>query len=184
MKQSSLFCFVLFCRVMLRSPKPWCFMSYSYSESSQWVGVHQLVWDGVEAIDYWIIFSMKNKSNWNWKNYWKLGTFLLILESLWWLRFNRVYFTIFKAKVWKILIFEWILLLEIQTNCKNWVRKEKSVELSMCSHCWRILKFSILKMWKIKNVFTLGTTAKVTLVPNDVVILLVACCRFQLHLFH
>jgi hypothetical protein len=30
------------------------------------------------------------------------------------LRFNRVYFTIFRAKVWKILIFEWILLLEIQ----------------------------------------------------------------------
>jgi hypothetical protein len=26
--------------------------------------------------------------------------------------------------VWKILIFEWILLLEIQTNCKNWVCKE------------------------------------------------------------
>jgi hypothetical protein len=34
----------------------------------------------------------------------------------------------------KILIFEWILLLEIQTNCKNWVSKEKSVELSMCLH--------------------------------------------------
>jgi hypothetical protein len=31
--------------------------------------------------------------------------------------------------------FEWILLLEIQTNCKIWVWKEKSVEPSMCSHC-------------------------------------------------
>ncbi len=38
--------------------------------------------------------------------------------------FNGVFFTIFRAKVWKILIFEWILLLEIQTNCKNWVCKE------------------------------------------------------------
>jgi hypothetical protein len=36
----------------------------------------------------------------------------------------EVYFTIFRAKVWKILILEWILLLEIQTNCKNWVCKE------------------------------------------------------------
>jgi hypothetical protein len=42
--------------------------------------------------------------------------------------------TIFKAKVWKILIFERILLLEIQTNCKNWVWKENLVELSMCSY--------------------------------------------------
>jgi hypothetical protein len=51
-----------------------------------------------------------------------------------WVRFNRVYFTIFRAKVWKILIFEWIPLLKIQTNCKNWVWKEKSVESSLCSH--------------------------------------------------
>jgi hypothetical protein len=51
--------------------------------------------------------------------------------------------------VWKRLILEWILLLEIQTNCKNWVWKEKSVEPSM---------------WKIKNVFVLGPTAQATLV--------------------
>jgi hypothetical protein len=31
-------------------------------------------------------------------------------------------------------IFEWILLLEIQKNYKNWVWKEKSVKPSMCSH--------------------------------------------------
>ncbi len=31
-------------------------------------------------------------------------------------RFNRVYVTIFRAKVWKKLLFEWILLLKIQTN--------------------------------------------------------------------
>ncbi len=39
-------------------------------------------------------------------------------------RFNKVYFIIFRIKVLKILIFEWILLLEIQTNCKNGVWKE------------------------------------------------------------
>jgi len=65
---------------------------------------------------------------------WNLGAFLVLLKSPWWARFNRVYFTIFRAKVWKILIFEWILLLKIQTNCKNWVGKENSVELSMCSY--------------------------------------------------
>jgi hypothetical protein len=52
---------------------------------------------------------------------------LVLLESLQGVRFNKFYFRIFRAKVWKILIFEWILLLEIQTNCKNWVSKENSV---------------------------------------------------------
>jgi hypothetical protein len=33
--------------------------------------------------------------------------------------------------VWK----GWILLVEIQTNWKIWVSKEKSIERSMCSHC-------------------------------------------------
>jgi hypothetical protein len=65
----------------------------------------------------------------------------VLLESPHRVRSNRVYFTIFRAKVWKILILEWILLLEVQTNSKNWVWKEKSVELSLCSHC-QILKNS------------------------------------------
>ncbi len=41
---------------------------------------------------------------------------------------NRVYFTIFRATVLKILTFEWILSLEIQINCKKWVWTEKSVD--------------------------------------------------------
>jgi hypothetical protein len=56
---------------------------------------------------------------------------LIMLESPQRFRFNRVYFTVFRAKVWKTLIFEWILLLKIQTNGKDWVWKEKSVEPSM-----------------------------------------------------
>jgi hypothetical protein len=102
----------------------------------------------VEAIDYWIIFSMKTKSNRNWKTVLEFsGRSWCCWKAPWrWVRFNRVYFIIFKAKVWKILIFEWILLLKIQTNCKNWVWKEKSVESSMCSHLGRF------------NVFTLGPT--------------------------
>jgi hypothetical protein len=51
----------------------------------------------------------------------ELGVLLVLLESPQQVRFNRVYFTIFRAKVWKRLIFEWILLVEIQKNCKNWV---------------------------------------------------------------
>jgi hypothetical protein len=49
------------------------------------------------------------------------------------------------------------LLLEIQTNCKELGLKEK-----ISSHC-QIFKNSIVKMWKIKNVFTLGPTTQATL---------------------
>ncbi len=52
------------------------------------------------------------------------------------------YFTIFKTPC-KILVFEWILLQEIQTICNNLVSKEKYVAL---------------------NVFTLGPTSQATLV--------------------
>jgi hypothetical protein len=55
----------------------------------------------------------------------------MLLESPLQVRFNRVYFTTLEVEVWKMLIFEWILLLEIQTNCKNWVGKEKSAEPSI-----------------------------------------------------
>jgi hypothetical protein len=41
---------------------------------------------------------------------------VVLLESPRQVRFSRVYFTIFRAKVWKILVFKCILLLEIQTN--------------------------------------------------------------------
>jgi hypothetical protein len=51
--------------------------------------------------------------------HWNLGAFLVLLESPWWVKFNRVYFTIFRAKVWKILIFEWILLLKIQRKLQK-----------------------------------------------------------------
>jgi hypothetical protein len=34
-------------------------------------------------------------------------------------RYKRVYFTILRANMQKILILEWILLLEIQTICKK-----------------------------------------------------------------
>ncbi len=44
---------------------------------------------------------------------------------------------------------EWILLLEIQKICKNWVSNEISVESSMCSHC-QIKKLKKSENEKIK----------------------------------
>jgi hypothetical protein len=100
--------------------------------------VHQLGLRLFEAT-VWKLLIIKARSQWNLnkiktEHYMDLGVFLVLLENLWWVKFNKVYFTIFKAKVWKILVFECILLMEIQTNCKNWFRKEKSVKPSMCSH--------------------------------------------------
>jgi len=69
----------------------------------------EIVWNYcVEAIDYWNIFSMKIKLNKNQKFYWSFGAFLVLLESPQQVKFNKVYFSIFGVKVWKILIFEWI----------------------------------------------------------------------------
>ncbi len=89
----------------------------------------------VEAIDYWTIFSMKTKWNQNWKLYWNLGVFLMLLESIQRATFNRVYFTIPRAKVWEILIFEQILLIELQTNCKN-CKMEGKILSPQCVHTW------------------------------------------------
>jgi hypothetical protein len=47
------------------------------------------------------------------------GAFLVLLENPWQVRFKRVYFTIFRANVWKILILEWVLLLEIQKKLRK-----------------------------------------------------------------
>jgi hypothetical protein len=143
MKQGSLFCFVCHAEIFQITTTALHYVVLLVSsESSQWVSRGALTWFeiawsyGVEAIDYWIIFSIKILIQLKLKIVLEFGAFLALLESSSWVRFNKVYFTIFRAKVWKILTFEWILLLEIQTNCeKNWVLKEKSVEPSMCSHC-------------------------------------------------
>jgi len=107
MKESSLFCFF----VMLKSPKPWHFMSHTLDifgnllMSKGALTWFETIWSyGVKAIDCWTIFSMKTRQNQDWKLYWNLRAFLVLLESPWQGRFNRIYFTIFKAKVWKAVM--------------------------------------------------------------------------------
>ncbi len=66
--------------------------------------------------------------------YWNLGVFLVILESPWQVQFNKVYFTIFRAIVWKILIFEWILLLKIQKTYTKFGFGRKNRLSRQCVH--------------------------------------------------
>jgi hypothetical protein len=138
MKQGSLFCFVL---------SRWDLLNHVFHvgllvslESSWWVWAQTWVWDCLELRCIYKLLTIEPFSQWKWnkieikKMYWNLEAFLVLLKSPRWVRSSWVYFTIFRAKVWKILIREWILLLKIQKNCKNWVWKEKSGKPSMCSH--------------------------------------------------
>jgi len=146
MKQGSLFC--LSCQDLPNHGAS-ChtlgiFKKLSMSRgASNWF---ETLWSySVEGTDYWTIFFMKIKQNQNWKLHWNLGAFLVLLENLQQVRCNRLYFTTFRAnKMWEILIFEWILLLEIQTNCKT-LGLEGKVS------------------WAL-NVFTLGPMAQDTVV--------------------
>jgi hypothetical protein len=59
----------------------------------------------------WKLFIIQSFSEWklnknqNWKLHWNLGAFRGVVESPQWVKFNRVYFTIFRAKLWKIWVF-------------------------------------------------------------------------------
>ncbi len=75
------------------------------SKNSWWVGVHWLVlrlfgamvWK-ILIIESFFQWKLNKIENWNWKLYWNLGALLAFLESRWWVRFNRVYFTIFQSE--------------------------------------------------------------------------------------
>ncbi len=159
---------------MLRCPKPWRFMLHSRyivgklsMMSRGALTWFETVWSySVEAIV--IIepfFSMKTINRIVTENcigIW--GRSWCFLERpLWlWVRFNKIEFTftIFRAKVWKTLILEWILLVEIQTIWKIWVWHGTI----WCVHIAEFRNFQFWKCEKLKNVFTLGPTAQATLV--------------------
>jgi hypothetical protein len=128
------FCFILSCWDLPNQDAS-CHIWVSL-ESSHWAQVHWLesVWSYCveEAIDYWTIFSTKTENCIG-----ILGAFVMLLESPWQVRFNRHYFTIFRAKVWKIYIFlEWILLLEIQTKLQKLGLEGKISWALKCVHTW------------------------------------------------
>jgi len=88
---------------------------FAFSQSTFSVAM-VIVWSyGVEAIDFWIIFQWKLNEIEIEKPI-RIRVSLVSVESPPQLKFNRIF------------------LLEIQTNCKNWIWNEKSVEPLMCSH--------------------------------------------------
>ncbi len=69
--------------------------------------------------------------------------------------------------MWKIFDF-WVDFVAENSNKlqKLGLEGKKSVEPSMCSHCW-VFKIPIMKMWIMKNVITPRPTAQGTLVSNN-----------------
>jgi hypothetical protein len=163
MKQGSLYCFVLF--VTLRSPNPRLIDATLLvsSETSWWVGVHWLGL-GLFGATVWKLLIIEQFSQWklnkietenciwiwghSWWCWWKAHSQSDLIEFI--SQFSEL-------KVWKILIFKWILLLEIQQIAEIGFGRKNQLSPQLCSHC-HIYKFSILKMWKIKNAFTLRPT--------------------------
>ncbi len=85
-----------------------------------------------KAIDYWTIFLIKINKIIKKKFRSNPKVYLVLLESNSWIRFNEIYFIIFILNMWKILNFEWILLLKIQ-NFYNKLGLERKMSW-VCSH--------------------------------------------------
>jgi len=121
-----------------------------FLESSVWIRVHQLGL-GLFGAMVWKLLIIESFSQWklnsNWKLYWNLGVFLAWLENSWWDRFNRFFFTIFRVKVWKRMIF-WVNF--VVGNSDNLQKLGPEGKIS----------------WAL-NVFTLGPTTQATLISMD-----------------
>jgi hypothetical protein len=119
----------------------------------------------------WKLLIMEPFSQWklknfeNWKLYWNLRAFLVLLERPQQLRFNQVYFTIFRAKVWKILIF-WVYFVARISNKLQKLGLEGKISwaFNVCAHIVEFRNFQLWNFEKMKNVFTLGLMEQATLV--------------------
>jgi hypothetical protein len=136
--RSKVVCFVLFCHAEISQTTTSWHTLGTFGKFSMSRGALNLVWDCLElwCESYWLLlhFLNENEIKSKLKTLLEFGVFLVLLESPWWFRFNKVYFTIFRAKVWKIFMF-WVNFAAENPNKlqKNWVWKEKSVEPPMCS---------------------------------------------------
>ncbi len=144
MKQGSLFCFVYHGQISQTTTLHVVLLVFSKSGALTWFETIRSY--NAKYIDYWTIFSMKIEKNWNWNLYYNFGAFLVILESHWKLRFNRVYFTIFKAKVWKILSFEFCCWKFKQIGKIGFGRKNQLSPQHV--HC---AKFRNFQLWKCEK---------------------------------
>jgi hypothetical protein len=126
-----LFYFVLFCFVLMRSTKPGCFRSCSWSlwkalDDEGCMGLVPWRLDlRCKVLEYGMISSLKINLNFSWKFRRNWNVPLVLLERSWWAEFNGIYLVRFGFRMWEIFNFKWFLLLKIQINSKNQVLEGK-----------------------------------------------------------
>ncbi len=74
--------------------------------------------------------------------------FLVLLECPSCVRFNWVYFTVFRAKVWKVLIFEWIFVAE---NSKKLQKLGLKGKISWVLNVFTLPNLEIFNSENMKN---------------------------------
>jgi hypothetical protein len=111
-----------------------------------WEGVADLVWDCLEVQcgSYWFLNHFLNEKlnkieTENCIGIWEHFSWCCC-KALWRVKFNRVYFTIFRAKVWKVLSFEWLCWKFNQIAKIGFGMKEQ-----LSSQCVHIAKFTYVK---------------------------------------
>ncbi len=115
--QLCLFCFVVMTFIGLG-----CFRSCSWC---LWKALKKEGWMGLipqhldlqcKVLEYWMIFSLKIKSNHSWIFWRNWNVPLMFLERSWCESFNGIYLVRFGFRMWDMLGFKWFLPLKIQIN--------------------------------------------------------------------
>jgi hypothetical protein len=137
MKEGSIFCFVI-----MISPKPRCFrLCYGTCHQKFSMNRGATTWFRMFGTTMWNLLIIEPFFHWIfWKtkieNYigtW--GVFLVLLESLHQVQFNKVDFVILRPKMWTILLkFWWVpIVVESSNKLQKGVWKENSIE---CIQTW------------------------------------------------
>jgi hypothetical protein len=84
-----------------------------------WAWSDDVSTSGAKVLQYWMMSSLKLKSNRRWKFRRKWNVLLVLSDRSWWAGFNGIYLVRFGIRIWEILILKWFLLLKIQINSKN-----------------------------------------------------------------
>ncbi len=129
----------LFCHAKISQTMTFHVVLLVSLERSWWVG---MPWLGLKLFGamVWKLFIIEPffnemKLNKKWNMYWNLEIFLVLLESFQSVRFNRIYFTNFKAKVWKYWFFDYICCWKFKQITKFGFEKKNQLS-PQCVHTW------------------------------------------------
>ncbi len=91
----------------------------SSTTKGAWAWFHDVWTCGAKVLEYWMISSLKIKSNRSWNFQRNSNVPLVLLERFWWAGFSEIHLVGFGFKMWKILIFQWFMLLKIHISSKK-----------------------------------------------------------------